>query len=117
MLITTVAYGPQIRLLTVLDTRPLRYLGRVSYSFYLLHPLTLIALSLPAVTAFCSSTAMPPGILAACLLPISAAFAAGLAGISYALVERPGIAAGQALLRQFQPRPAAAPALPSNLAN
>jgi peptidoglycan/LPS O-acetylase OafA/YrhL len=101
-LILIVSYGPQIRLLSVLDTRVLRFLGRVSYSFYLLHPLTLIALSqVSAVLVFLLDLGVPELVLAPTLLAISTAIAAALAGISYAHVERPGIAAGRALIRRM----------------
>lgn len=40
-LIVVLTFGPQLSASALLRARPLRFLGRVSYSFYLLHPLTL----------------------------------------------------------------------------
>ncbi len=39
-LVMLIAYRSEVPLLTVLDARIVRFYGRISYSFYLLHPLT-----------------------------------------------------------------------------
>ncbi len=71
-----VAHGPRVTALNVLDTRIMHFLGRVSFSLYLLHPLTLIVLwHIPG------STAIP-------------------AAIFRQYIERPGISAGRLLLSQ-----------------
>ena len=41
VMIAVLAFAPTVSASGLLRTRPLRFLGRVSYSFYLLHPLTL----------------------------------------------------------------------------
>jgi peptidoglycan/LPS O-acetylase OafA/YrhL len=42
-LVMLIAYRSEVPLLAVLDTRIVRFYGRISYSFYLLHPLTFWA--------------------------------------------------------------------------
>ncbi|MGX4803534.1 acyltransferase family protein [Bradyrhizobium guangdongense] len=49
VLISLVAFDPQSRLFAFLDLRPVRFIGRISYSFYLLHMIGL-ALALHVVT-------------------------------------------------------------------
>ena len=41
VMVAVLAFGPTIRASAPLRAFPLRFLGRVSYSFYLLHPLTI----------------------------------------------------------------------------
>jgi peptidoglycan/LPS O-acetylase OafA/YrhL len=101
VLVALVSFGPRIALLGFLDTRPMHYLGRVSYSFYLLHPLTLAVLwQIPGPLSWLLDRGVPSAVLALLLLGASTAVTAVLAGLSYAYVEKPGIAAGRMIFRR-----------------
>jgi peptidoglycan/LPS O-acetylase OafA/YrhL len=76
-----------------------RWLGRISYSVYLLHPFVLMLLTVTRWPAWMTV----PGTLLGTLL---------LAEAAYRAVEAPGIAAGRAVERRWLPaavRPAPAP--------
>lgn len=83
--------------LIVLRSKPLRFLGRVSYSFYLLHwPLFYIT-----TLALISAGVVTPGALGnwvACICSI--ALALGLSALSYRWVEIPSISAGKRLVEK-----------------
>lgn len=80
-----------------LRVRPLAWLGRVSYSLYLLHlPVLLIFLHLGSGRA-------PLGLV----LAMSAATSLLLAELSYRYLERPSIELGRQIARQFSLRPVA----------
>lgn len=85
--------------LTVLRDNPLlRFLGRVSYSFYLLHPLTLMIFwQMPRATGAVLQAGCPPWLAMLTMLLVSASIALPLAAISYRFVETPFIRLG----RQF----------------
>jgi peptidoglycan/LPS O-acetylase OafA/YrhL len=100
-LVALVSFGPRVALLGLLDTRPMHYLGRVSYSFYLLHPLTLAVLwQIPGPLSWLLDRGVPSLVLAFLLLGASTAVTAVLAGLSYTYVEKPGIAAGLMIFRR-----------------
>jgi peptidoglycan/LPS O-acetylase OafA/YrhL len=76
-----------------LSLRPLVHFGKISYSFYLLH-LTALIVATRMITG-------PAGIGDALLLVgASLVVTTGCAEISYRLVERPSIAAGNAICRR-----------------
>jgi peptidoglycan/LPS O-acetylase OafA/YrhL len=103
-LIALIAYGPQVAILNLLDGRVMRLLGRSSYSFYLLHPLTLIVLwQIPKQITFLLDIGVPAVIVALALLVVSAAATASIAAIFLAFIERPGIAAGRAVTAYLWP--------------
>ena len=97
LVVALVAFGPTLRPIAWLDSQRVRALGRISYSFYLWHPVFLMAFAGPAVIAL-----TPPAVLAAwplaCALLIAVLsipptwFAAKL---SYAWVEQGAIGFGR----------------------
>jgi peptidoglycan/LPS O-acetylase OafA/YrhL len=82
-LIYAIATDERSRLFVLLDTAPVRFLGRISYSFYLLH---MIGLSLAAMTtnSFLS------------LFGLAVAYTIPMAWLSWIIVERPFIHLGKA---------------------
>lgn len=73
-----------------LDTRLMRFYGRISYSFYLLHPLTLMVLLTPMEwLADLVSLGVPKILLAIGIAVVSIAVVTPLSMLSYWLVEAP----------------------------
>ena len=81
-----------MRIRTVLSLRPLQFIGRTSYSFYLLHLVILFAFA-PLVYRGVSSFVLT---WAVCLFLSYVA-----AHLSYEYVERPGIRLGHRLAAKF----------------
>jgi peptidoglycan/LPS O-acetylase OafA/YrhL len=92
--------------LTVLrDNAALRFLGRVSFSFYLLHPLTLMIFwQMPQALGAVLQAGCPAWVALLVMLAVSSAIALPLAVLSYRFVERPFIRLGQQCLTAMQPR-------------
>ncbi|MCP1764318.1 acyltransferase family protein [Bradyrhizobium japonicum] len=82
VIIYIIATDERSRIFSLLDTAPVRLLGRISYSFYLLH---MIGLSLAAMTAthFFS------------LFGLAVAYTIPMAWLSWAIIERPFIRLGK----------------------
>jgi len=80
------------------DNRCSRFLGRVSYSLYLLHPLILVLLGQAGVYRFLGKRIEDPYVayLASCV--VSIAVVAPLAAITYRFIESSGIRLGERLL-------------------
>ena len=78
---------------TFLNARPLRFLGRVSFSFYLLHLPSLFFLS--AMAQFVTGSVPQNSYSAMVLALLSIGLAAWLAALAYRLVELPGIRVGK----------------------
>lgn len=77
-----------------------RYYGRISYSFYLLHPLTLVVLwNMKAQLGAAVGAGVPPELLAIGLFLASTVAITPVAHLQYELVERAGIAWGRVLQR------------------
>lgn len=88
---------------SVLESFPLRHLGQLSFSIYLLHPMvmiTLIKLEFSAHIVALTGGGMI-GFLCAALIVISLVW--GLSTLSFRFVEKPGIEFGQNLLRRNMP--------------
>lgn len=81
------------RLARWLSTPPARFLGRISYSFYLVHYTVLVAFVMAARGAG-GSLAL---VLGACVLALALSLAAGELG--WRFVEAPSIRAGRSLIR------------------
>ena len=78
-----------------------RYYGRISFSFYLLHPLTLVVLwNTKAQLGWAVDAGVPPELLAIGLFLASTVVITPVAHLQYELVERAGIAWGRVLQRR-----------------
>ena len=92
-LIGLIAFGGATSVFHVLDFRPIRFLGSVSYSFYLVHFIFLFGLSELAFQTvpahFLIRYALPSSLM---LTIVSIVVAAIFSGWSYKYVEQPGIA-------------------------
>lgn len=105
LLIAGIAYRPDIAWFKFLDWKPAIWFGRVSYSFYLLHPLTLIAIWDMSDTFAGWIDAGVPGVLLAILFGFGTTLVvAPLAYLWYRLFEATAIRA----IERIERRPAAA---------
>jgi len=79
-----------------------RFFGRVSYSFYLLHPLTLIVMwNMPETLGAIIRFGVPVSIVALALFILSTAAVTPLAWGMFQWVERPGVVLGRALAKRL----------------
>jgi peptidoglycan/LPS O-acetylase OafA/YrhL len=86
--------GPAV----VFDANIVRFFGRISYSFYLLHPLTLLVIwKIPGALGAVVASGVPTVAVATLLFVVSVAAVTPLAYASYRWVERPGVAAGRSM--------------------
>jgi len=89
---------------TFLNNPPWRFVGKISYSFYLLHPLSLIVLwRLTPLNDYFRQVGVPSVVVAATLFVVSSLVVMPLAWLSWRFVER-------ASMRVFFPRDATKPA-------
>lgn len=96
LMITGGASGLQGWLTILRDNAALRFLGRVSYSFYLLHPLTLMIFwRMPHVISAALQAGYPPWLVMLAMFVISTAIALPLAALSYRFVEKPFVRLGR----------------------
>jgi peptidoglycan/LPS O-acetylase OafA/YrhL len=76
----------------------LRFYGRISFSFYLLHPLTLLVIwRMPDVLSALLSSGVPTALVAIAVFVASTAVITPLAWLSWRFVELPGTAIGSRL--------------------
>jgi peptidoglycan/LPS O-acetylase OafA/YrhL len=105
------AFGRPGGLAKIFDGYLARFFGRISYSFYLLHPLTLIVMwKIPATLGGVIAAGVPPTVVAIVLFAVSTAAITPLAVVMYRWVEQPGIAANRRLAKRIA---AAAPSAAS----
>ena len=98
IVVAVLAFGHPRGLATLLDRRLTRFFGRISYSFYLVHPLTLMVIwKVPSLLTAVITIGVPAIVVAAFLFVVSAAAVTPLAFTMYRWVERPGVAAGRKL--------------------
>jgi peptidoglycan/LPS O-acetylase OafA/YrhL len=96
--IAILVYGSGGGLKRVLNWRVIRFYGRISYSFYLLHPLTfLIIWKIPGPLSRLLDAGVPAVVIALGLAISSILAITPLAWLSWRFVEIPGIAAGRRL--------------------
>ena len=77
----------------------MRFYGRISYSFYLINPLTLFAFwHMPDTLGWVMQLPVPGILIALALFVISVAVTTPIAWLMYQYVERPGIALGRRLV-------------------
>lgn len=118
VLIGFLAFGQNRTASRMLGVSAVRFLGRVSYSFYLLHPLTLTVIwHQPTFFGTLVKAGIPTGVLILGLSIASTLAVLPLAYLSYRFVELPGIALGRRLCRMGgaggSPRPASGALNPS----
>jgi peptidoglycan/LPS O-acetylase OafA/YrhL len=94
-------YGPQLPMFRFFDLPIVRFYGRISYSFYLLHDLVLITLArLASHFIFDGETPGRPFVANVMLFVLSTAVATLFAAASYRLIERPSMEYGKRLARK-----------------
>lgn len=106
MILACIVYHQEMKLWKVLDLRILRVMGRISYSFYLLHfPIHyLVGVGLFYLVSTATLSSYPVfwhGVVA--IVSVMATFPLALA--SYHWVERIFTEAGRELTKRMQPRP------------
>jgi peptidoglycan/LPS O-acetylase OafA/YrhL len=96
VLITVITYGPRLPIHRILEAAPLRFLGRISYSFYLYHPMTfgLTMACLPAMASH-SDTEAHPFLWSAVIAFLSIVAAIPLGWAGYVWVEKPMVRLGR----------------------
>jgi peptidoglycan/LPS O-acetylase OafA/YrhL len=100
-IVAVVAYGQDVRTARPLDLGLMRFYGRISYSFYLLHPLTLIVTwNMPGQLKLLLEAGVPGVVVAFGLFALSTAAITPLAWLSWRFVEQPGIALGRRIMRE-----------------
>lgn len=103
LILACVSYGRDGAHVRWLDAAWLRFYGTISYSLYLMHPLTLELLPYWAPPL----RALYPGVLVAILMfVVTVAIVTPLSWFSYVFVEKPAIRLGRAMLGRAQPQPA-----------
>jgi peptidoglycan/LPS O-acetylase OafA/YrhL len=84
------------------DCALIRFFGRISYSFYLVNPLTLmVCWYMPDALGRVMGMNIPGAVVALALFAMSVVATTPVAWLMYKYVERPGIAAGRFLLARF----------------
>jgi peptidoglycan/LPS O-acetylase OafA/YrhL len=86
----------------IFDLSIIRFFGRISYSFYLLHPLTFLVMGkIPGPLASAMEAGVPVVVMATFLFVASTAAVTPLAFAMYRWVERPAVAAGGKLAKSM----------------
>ena len=97
-MIAVLVYGGATVFARVLNWPVFRFYGRISYSFYLLHPLTFILMwTIPRPLLRLLDAGVPAVLLAFGLTIVSALAITPIAWLSWRFVEIPGIAVGRHL--------------------
>ena len=96
------AFGRLGQLGRVFDLGIVRFYGRISYSFFLLHPLTLLVIwKMPETLGAMITWGIPKLVVAFGLFFVSVAVITPLAWANYHYVERPGVITGRRLLKMI----------------
>ncbi len=113
-MIGLLAYGPSMKIAQVLDWPFLRFYGQISYSFYVLHPLSLMFLwDIPGPINALRGAGISNVAIAFAFTVLSTAVITPLAWLSWRYVELPGIGLG----RRFVSGPKTFKAAPVPLAS
>jgi peptidoglycan/LPS O-acetylase OafA/YrhL len=94
-LVALIVWHPRAHAFRPLDFRIVRFYGRISYSFYLLHPLSFLAIGWPAIALKFYFPATPVTLLAAFTFVTSVLLVTPIAYLSWRYVEMPGVALGR----------------------
>jgi peptidoglycan/LPS O-acetylase OafA/YrhL len=98
-LISALTFAPGTVLNRCLNVRPLRFYGRISYSFYLLSPLSLLVIwRMPETIGAWIEIGIPRTAIALLLWIVTTIAVTPIAMLSHRYVELPGIAFGKRLL-------------------
>lgn len=92
-----------------------RFLGRISYSLYLVHPVVIF--SLRSVFAHLAGLDLPNGLAFALGVAVTLLVLVPLAAVSYHLIEEPGMRLGRRLIGRFLAGRRACPAAPGGLSS
>ncbi|RTM01218.1 MAG: acyltransferase [Hyphomicrobiales bacterium] len=104
LIATLIAYGLPLREGRLMSVA--RYFGRISFSFYLLHPLALIVLwNMPELLGKAVTAGVPPILLALAAFALSVLVITPLAHIQHVAVELPAVRLGRALTWRLRPKP------------
>ncbi|MBI3435605.1 MAG: acyltransferase [Proteobacteria bacterium] len=96
VVVAFLAYGQLGLAGRLFDNRAARFFGRISYSFYLLHPLTLLVIwNMPEQIGKLVIVGVPRLVVVAGLFLASIVAVAPIAWLMYRYVERPGVAFGR----------------------
>jgi peptidoglycan/LPS O-acetylase OafA/YrhL len=91
-MIAALVLGPRLAVHDILETKPLRFLGRISYSFYLYHPLALgVFAAILALVVSPLWLEAHPFLGSATIAIVTVAVTIPLGYASYALTEKPMI--------------------------
>jgi peptidoglycan/LPS O-acetylase OafA/YrhL len=100
LIIGTIVYGAHLSIFKVLDHHYIKAAGRISYSYYVYHPICLFIVAhfmLPVLPeSFLYNYPLPAALL---FWFVSSAFAFPIAGVSYATIEKPFITYAKTLYR------------------
>jgi len=106
-IITILVYGRLPTVSRFLGLRPIRFLGRVSYSFYLLHPLTLMLIwRRPEFWGPIVEAGVPPVLLIFLLWAATTLAVLPIAWLVHRFVELPGIELGRRTVERLAGRAA-----------
>ncbi len=95
-IVAVLAFGPTLPATALLRARPIRFLGRVSYSLYLLHPLTLPIIAKPqALFGGWVERGVPAILISLGLWFVTVVVILPLAWFMYRMVEVPFIRLGK----------------------
>lgn len=104
VLIALLAFGQLGRIGALFDAKPVRTLGRLSFSFYLLHPIVmpfLATASAATTVGALISVGLPTPLVIIVLIAVSVAVTFPFAWLMYYLVEQPGIKAGRSVIQRL----------------
>jgi len=106
LILASILYGAPLKSLTVLDHPVVKFYGRISYSYYLLHDLVLITVFRAFIYKAPPELWHPyPLLWAAILWLVSTIFATGIAWLSFSKIENPFIELSKRICLRIAPRP------------
>lgn len=96
-LIALIAYRPAMALFEPLDAKLARFYGRISYSFYLMHPLGIAVAFRAFDPQVLGALGVPITLIVVCMTVAAILITTPAAYLSWRLIEAPGISFGKAL--------------------